>query len=72
MTKDTIFLNGTTSPSNSSLKGGLSPPMNYHPISLLNVLSKILSSIMVSLMNDHFETKKASKNKQVSSKVKDA
>jgi hypothetical protein len=28
-------------------KGDLSLPKNYHPISLLDVLSKILSSILV-------------------------
>jgi hypothetical protein len=38
-------------------KGDLSLLKNYRPISLLNVLSKILSSIMVSRMNDHLEKK---------------
>ena len=47
-------------------KGDLSLPKNYRPISLLDVLSKILSSIMVSRMNNHLEKKMASKNKQVS------
>ena len=52
-TQNMIFLHGTTSVSNSSKKGDLSLPKNYHPISILDVLSKILSSIMVSRMNDH-------------------
>ena len=32
---------------NVTLKGDLSLPKNYHPISLLDILSKILSSFMV-------------------------
>ena len=52
-------------------KGDLSLLKNYRPISLLDVLSKILSSIMVSQMNDHLK-KMASKNKQVSLKVEGA
>ena len=36
-------------------KGDLSLPKNYRPISLLDVLSKILSSIIVSRINKHLE-----------------
>ena len=36
-------------------KGDLSLPKNYRPISLLDVLSKILSSIIVTRINKHLE-----------------
>ncbi|MCP4744834.1 MAG: reverse transcriptase family protein, partial [Desulfobacteraceae bacterium] len=36
-------------------KGDLSLPKNYRPISLLDVLSKILSSILVDRLNKHLE-----------------
>ena len=36
-------------------KGDLSLPKNYRPISLLDVLSKILSSILVNRINKHLE-----------------